>query len=59
MMDETLVPLDEELDEEADEEIEKVLFEITNGKLGDAAAAGKVGSLPVRYPTYDAESSFL
>ena len=49
MMDETLDMIDEdaeELDEEADKEIEKVLFEITNGKLGEAQ--GKVGALPVR-----------
>ena len=48
MMDETLDMIDEdaeELDEEADKEIEKVLFEITNGKLGEAQ--GKVGALSV------------
>lgn len=37
---------DEELEAEADEEVEKVLFELTDGKLGQA---GKVGEgLPVR-----------
>ena len=38
---------DEEVEEEADAEVEKVLFDITDGKLG---AAGTVQSeLPVRY----------
>ena len=49
MVDETMEGLDEDaedLEEEADEEIEKVLFEITNGKLGEAT--GKVGTIPVR-----------
>jgi len=42
MMDETLqsVDDDEELEEEADEEVEKVLFELTDGKLGQAGAVG-------------------
>ncbi|KAL1731058.1 Snf7 family [Schizophyllum commune] len=31
---------DEELEEEADEEVDKVLFDITNGKLGQAGAVG-------------------
>lgn len=48
MMEETLdsVDADDELEEEADAEVDKVLFELTDGKLGQA---GKVGSeLPVR-----------
>lgn len=48
MVDETMESLDdeeEELDEEANEEIEKVLFDITNGKLGEVG--GKVGAIPV------------
>jgi hypothetical protein len=48
MMEETLdsVDMDDELEEEADAEVDKVLFELTDGKLGQA---GKVGSeLPVR-----------
>lgn len=48
MVDETMDTLDEdneELDEEANEEIEKVLFDITNGKLGEMPT--KVGTLPV------------
>jgi len=48
MVDETMESLDEEedeLDEEANEEIEKVLFDITNGKLGEMG--GKVGAIPV------------
>jgi charged multivesicular body protein 3 len=47
MVDETMDMMDdenEELDDEAEAEVEKVLFEITNGKLGDA---NKVGVLPV------------
>ena len=36
---------DEELEEEADEEVDKVLFDITNGKLGQAGAVGT--ELPV------------
>lgn len=53
MMEETLdsVDADEELEEEADAEVDKVLFELTDGKLGQA---GKVGSdLPVSvYASY-------
>jgi hypothetical protein len=48
MVDDTLDNLEDEgeLDAEADEEVEKVLFEITDGKLGQA---GKVGTdLPVK-----------
>jgi charged multivesicular body protein 3 len=50
MLEETLdsVGDDEELEEEADAEVDKVLFELTDGKLGQA---GKVGTeLPVRPP---------
>lgn len=48
MIDDTLEDLDEEdeeLTEEADLEIEKVLFELTDGKLGQLGSAGK--DLPV------------
>ena len=47
MLDDTLEGLDEdpELEEEAEEEVERVLYEITDGKLG-VAGAGK--ELPVR-----------
>lgn len=49
-MDETLDGLDEdqdELEDEADAEVDKVLFDLTDGKLG--VLTGKVGSaLPVR-----------
>lgn len=48
MVDETMEGLDDEedeLDEEANEEIDKVLYEITNGKLGELT--GKVGAIPV------------
>lgn len=50
MMEESLdsVDADDELEEEADAEVDKVLFELTDGKLGQA---GKVGSeLPVCPP---------
>lgn len=45
-MEETLDTVDdEEIEEEADAEVDKVLFELTDGKLGQA---GKVGAeLPV------------
>jgi charged multivesicular body protein 3 len=53
MLEDTLdMDEDEELEEEADAEVDKVLFEVTNGELGEA---GSVSSeLPVssaiRYP---------
>ncbi|KDR83689.1 hypothetical protein GALMADRAFT_236022 [Galerina marginata CBS 339.88] len=41
MLDETLdMDEDEELEEEADAEVDKVLFELTNGKLGEAGSVG-------------------
>lgn len=44
MMDETLaIEEDEELEEEADAEVDKVLFDLTNGKLG---LAGSVQTEP-------------
>ena len=49
MVDDSLDALDEdneELEEEADQEVEGVLFEITDGKLGQAGKVG--GKLPVR-----------
>ncbi|ODN73877.1 hypothetical protein L202_07394 [Cryptococcus amylolentus CBS 6039] len=47
MMEDTLdsVNDDEELEEEADQEVDKVLFELTDGKLGQAGAVG--AALPV------------
>jgi charged multivesicular body protein 3 len=46
MMDDTLDMQDEdELEEEADAEVDKVLFELTNGKLGEAGSVGT--ELPV------------
>ena len=41
MLEDTLASLDdeEELEEEADAEVDKVLFEITDGKLGEGIAA--------------------
>jgi charged multivesicular body protein 3 len=47
MMDDTLEMQDEEeIEEEADAEVDKVLFELTNGKLGEAGSVGT--GLPVR-----------
>jgi charged multivesicular body protein 3 len=41
MLDDTLdMDEDQELEEEADAEVDKVLFEITNGKLGEAGSVG-------------------
>ena len=40
---------DEELEQEADAEVDKVLFDLTNGKLGQAGTVG--AELPVRYLT--------
>lgn len=48
MVDDTMESLDEdneELEEEAQEEVDKVLWQITDGKLGQVS--GKVGALPV------------
>jgi hypothetical protein len=46
MMDDTMEALDDdELEEEADAEVEKVLFDLTDGKLGQAGAVG--ADLPV------------
>ena len=48
MLEETMEGMDdeEELESEANEEVEKILFEITDGKLG--VQNSKVGALPVR-----------
>ncbi|KAJ3513268.1 hypothetical protein NLJ89_g3041 [Agrocybe chaxingu] len=41
MLEDTLdMEEDEELEEEADAEVDKVLFELTNGKLGEAGSVG-------------------
>jgi charged multivesicular body protein 3 len=48
MLDDTMESLDDnedELEEEAQEEVDKVLWQITDGKLGQAN--GQVGALPV------------
>lgn len=46
MLENTLdIEEDEELEEEADAEVDKVLFELTNGKLGEAGSASN--ELPV------------
>lgn len=45
-MDDTMEALDDdELEDEADAEVEKVLFDLTDGKLGQAGAVGS--ELPV------------
>lgn len=42
MLEDTLdMEEDEELEEEADAEVDKVLFELTNGKLGEAGSVNK------------------
>jgi len=38
---------DEEIEQEADAEVDKVLFDLTNGKLGQAGTVG--AELPVCY----------
>jgi hypothetical protein len=49
MIEETLDTVDdEELEEEADAEVDMVLFELTDGKLGQAGKVG--GELPVSHP---------
>ena len=46
MLEDTLdMEEDEELEEEADAEVDKVLFELTNGKLGEAGSVDQ--ELPV------------
>lgn len=48
-MEETLDTVDDdEIEEEADAEVDKVLFELTDGKLGQAGKVG--GKLPVSPP---------
>ena len=48
MLEDTLdVDEDEELEQEADAEVDRVLFEITDGKLGEASLVG--ADLPVSY----------
>ncbi|ADV19668.1 charged multivesicular body protein 3 [Cryptococcus gattii Ru294] len=48
MMEETLDSVDdEEIEEEADAEVDKVLYELTDGKLGQAGAVG--AALPVSH----------
>lgn len=46
MLEDTLeMDEEEEIEEEADAEVDKVLFELTNGKLGQAGTVG--AELPV------------
>jgi len=48
MLEDTLdMEEDEEIEEEADAEVDKVLFELTNGKLGEAGSVGT--ELPVSH----------
>lgn len=47
MLEDTLeMDEDEEVEEEADAEVDKVLFDLTNGKLGEAGSVST--ELPVR-----------
>ena len=56
MMDDTLeMEGDEDLEEEADAEVDKVLFDLTDGKLGQAGKAGT--ELPVRRRRYNLKNS--
>ena len=53
MLDDTMETLDEEdeeLEDEAQAEVDKVLYQITDGKLGQVDA-GKVGELPQKQAT--------
>lgn len=53
MLDDTMETLDEEdeeLEDEAQAEVDKVLYQITDGKLGQVDAA-KVGELPQKQAT--------
>ncbi|GAA5910722.1 ESCRT-III subunit protein VPS24 [Sporobolomyces salmoneus] len=59
MMDDTMETLDEEdedMEEEAQEEVDKVLWQITDGKLGQVGS--KVGSLPAQKTTPTAEEEY-
>ena len=48
MLDDTMESLDDdELEEEADAEVDKILFDLTDGKLGQAGAVG--AELPVSF----------
>jgi hypothetical protein len=52
MIDDTLeMDEDSELEDEADEEVDKVLYELTDGKLGQAGTVVD-SALPVRVPTF-------
>jgi len=51
MLEDTLeMDEDDELEEEADAEVDKVLFDLTNGKLGEAGSVGTELPAPVRKP---------
>lgn len=58
MLDDTLnVEDDEELEEEADAEVDKVLFDLTNGKLGQAGTVQN--PLPVSKSSLDMKRPLL
>lgn len=40
----------EELEAEADDEVDKIMFEITDGKLGQATSTANLGSLEAPEP---------
>ena len=58
MMDDALdVQEEDEIEEEANAEVDKVLFELTNGKLGEAGSVGT--ELPVRISPLSGIDSWL
>lgn len=46
---------EDELEAEADEEVDKIMFEITDGKLGQAQSTAKLGSLESPEPAQEIE----
>ena len=57
MLDDTMESLDDdELEEEADAEVDKVLFDLTDGKLGQAGAVG--ADLPVSLSVLSPRTNF-
>lgn len=57
MLDDTMESLDDdELEEEADAEVDKVLFDLTDGKLGQAGAVG--ADLPVSFSVPSPRTNF-
>ena len=58
MLEDTLdLDEDEEIEEEADAEVDKVLFELTNGKLGEAGSVAT--DLPVSTTNWQVQCQSL